>query len=139
MNTKKETATENKRKKQLKLNAAGKVRKNSKTAVKAVTKRKRNLLRFQSCGTKQGWRYITSVPITADRNMKLPKALLAIVPEEIKERSDATPMLSIMLNKKEKIAVLFCKAIHSEWVLNGDEWEMIVPKPIQYPKDSKAE
>ena len=115
---------------------ASKHSKNTKTAVQTVTKRKRQTLRFQTAGTAEGWKYITSIPLTRDRNAKLPLALLRLVPKEIKDIEGGVPLLSIMLNKRARAAVMFVRAVkYSDEIRNvGGAAEIVreIPKPLKY-------
>ena len=110
--------------------------KNTKTAVKTVTKRKRQTLKFQTVGTAEGWKYIASIPLTRDRNAKLPLALLHLVPKEIRNIEGGVPLLSIMLNKRAGAAVMFVRAVkYSDEIRNvGGAAEIVreIPKPLKY-------
>ena len=125
-----------KKKKRGKFSKISKHSKNTKTAVKTVTKRKRQTLKFQTVGTAEGWKYIASIPLTRDRNAKLPLALLHLVPKEIRNIEGGVPLLSIMLNNRAGAAVMFVRAgKYSDEIRNiGGAAEIVreIPKPLKY-------
>jgi len=123
-------------KKPKRYNKRGKVVRKSHTAEKAALTYKAHFLRFVSCGTQEGWKFIKNIKLTRDRNIKLPVALNALVPKMIQEIEGATPFLTVMLNKKLGVALLICRACETNDTVTkiGDKFEFVrdLPKPIEY-------
>jgi len=122
-------------------NKRGRVVRKSNTAKKAALTYKPHFLRFVSCGTQEGWKFIKNIKLTRDRNIKLPVALNALVPKDIQQIEGATPFLTVMLNKKLGVALLICRAYETNDTVTkiGDKFEFVrdLPKPVEYEKQKK--
>ena len=95
-------------KKQVKLNRYGNIKRNSRTAVKTVSRRRRQKFIFNAVSNDGSLKYISTVPLRESRDVKLPKALLRIVPKEVRETKGAIPQFAIFLDTKNCCGIIKC-------------------------------